>query len=110
MTLHQAYDKNLIHKIFMAICIAMCCMLFGLGNRDVYADIASGTSGTCSWVIDDDGMLTISPTDGLHGTLASYTNGNGGPWYSYRSQIKEIRIEPGVKTSTGCYRLFYNLT
>ena len=37
-------------------------------NRASFAaddDIASGTSGTCSWVIDKDGVLTISPTDGV---------------------------------------------
>ena len=43
---------------------------------DAYADIASGTSGTCSWVIDDAGTLTIRPTDGVSGTLASNENGS----------------------------------
>ena len=36
------------------------------------ADIASGTCGTCSWVIDSEGVLTISPTDGVSGTLAEF--------------------------------------
>ena len=33
------------------------------------ADIARGTSGTCSWVIDGSGKLTIRPTSGDSGTL-----------------------------------------
>ena len=69
------------------------------------AEIASGTNGTCSWVIDDDGVLTISPTDGVGGTLAESTN--NGPWYSYKNQITKVEVKPGVKANQGCYRLFY---
>ena len=31
--------------------------------------IASGTQGTCSWNIDDNGKLTIKPTSGSNGDL-----------------------------------------
>lgn len=33
----------------------------------------SGTSGTCSWTLLDDGHLVIGPTDGVEGTLATST-------------------------------------
>ena len=78
-------------------------------NKSSFAaddDIARGTSGTCSWVIDAGGVLNISPTNGNVGQLASTTGGNG-PWYSYRSSITKVTFEPGVKTGAGCYSLFY---
>ena len=69
----------------------------GAGINDAWAAIASGTSGTCSWVIDDAGVLTISPTNGTSGTLASVSSGNG-PFYNYRTNVKKVIVEPGVKT------------
>ena len=78
-------------------------------STNVYADIASGTSGTCSWVIDDSGVLTISPTDGVSGTLASYT-GSDWPWYSYKTQITKVVVDPGVSTGAGCDYLFSYFT
>ena len=80
-------------------------------NKSSFAadgDIASGISGTCSWVIDSEGVLTISPTDEISGTMDSYITGNG-PWYEYREQITRVEIENGVKTNEGCYKLFYQL-
>ena len=56
-------------------------------------EIARGTSGTCSWVIDKDGLLTISPTDGVSGTLESRDNWeNNSFWKEYANDIKKIYI------------------
>jgi len=69
-------------------------------------DIASGTDSTCTWVIDADSMLTISPTDGVSGVLANlssyYSGGIGSdydsaPWFSYSSSVKSIVVKKGVK-------------
>ena len=70
--------------------------------------IAEGTSGTCSWVIDADGVLHVFPTDGVSGTLASATSSTSerAPWTPERANVKKVIVEDGVKTSTGCYRLF----
>ena len=72
-------------------------------------DIASGTTGTCTWVIDKDGALTVYPINGEEGQMESSTSGSG-PWYNYRDKIKKVVFEPGVKTGAGCYKLFYYLT
>ena len=60
-----------------------------------YADIASGTSGTCSWVIDDASTLTIRPTDGVSGTLESSAGSSASyiPWYSKRTSVKKVVID-----------------
>ena len=76
-------------------------------------DIASGTCGTCSWVIDSEGVLTIRPTNGASGTLAEFTSTNfNHDWQTANLQekIKKVVIEDGVKTGQNCSRMFYNLT
>ena len=84
-------------------------------NRASFAaddDIASGTSGTCSWVIDKDGVLTISPTDGVSGTLdntrINASGYNNDKWFVYNLSVKKVIVNPGVKVNTiGAY-LFYD--
>ena len=34
-----------------------------------FANIAEGISGSCKWVIDDNGVLTVSPSKGKKGYL-----------------------------------------
>ena len=75
-----------------------------LFSSNAYADIASDTCGTCSWVIDDGGILTISPTDGVSGTLS-----NSFDWCSYPDDVYEVYVEPGVSTGTSCSGMFYEL-
>ena len=83
-------------------------------QKTAYA--ASGTCNTCSWVIDNNGVLTISPTDGVSGTLKGetraglYSGATSWPWYNYRSSIKEVVIQPGVHTHPdGMDYMFYGL-
>ena len=63
-----------------------------------------GTSGTCDWEIDSDGVLTISPTDGESGTLDSVSSASDVPWRSYRKTITSVEVEEGV---SGDYRMNY---
>ena len=73
-------------------------------------DIASGTSGTCSWIINNEGILTISPTNGVEGTLDSYVSNAGlAPWNDYRGFITKVAINQGVKANEGCFHLFDRL-
>lgn len=61
-----------------------------------FANIASGTCGTnLTWVLSDDGCLTIS------GTGAMY-NWERSPWYNNRASIAKVIIEEGI-TSIGNY-------
>lgn len=65
--------------------------------------IASGTCGTCTWTISDDGVLTVRPTSGSSGNLdlgARFIVGKGSwPWNSYRSQIIRIVLSGNITTS-----------
>ena len=61
-------------------------------NKSSFAadgDIASGTFGTCTWVIDSEGVLTISPTDGVSGILYTITTNGNAPWYTNREAVKK---------------------
>ena len=37
-----------------------------------FANIAEGISGSCKWVIDDNGVLTVSPSKGKKGYLEKW--------------------------------------
>ena len=101
--------KRTITITTILLVLSMIVSLIIVLNKSSFAaeDIASGTSGTCSWVIDVDGVLTIEPTSGTTGTLASYSSGDG-PWYNYRELIRKVIVKPGVK-ARGCHHLFYRL-
>ena len=62
------------------------------------ANIAEGTSGTCTWTISADGELVIKPTNGEEGTLANFGTCNA-PWYDYKNEITSARFEGKVITS-----------
>ena len=57
-------------------------------------DIASGTSGTCDWVIDANGVLTISA-----GEMGDW--GNWAPWYENASSIKSVKTTGTIRLLTG---------
>ena len=85
---------------------------FGVGGNAIAASAAS--SGNCgdsgsnvTWSLDDNGTLTISGS----GKIEDYRSDIDQPWYSNRSDITSVVIEPGV-TSIGS-QAFYecsNLT
>ena len=82
-------------------------------NKSSFAaddDIASGTSGTCSWVIDSEGVLTISPTNGINGKLDNYSVFTFPSWHDYKLEIKGVVVESGVKTNFWCCNLFKDLS
>lgn len=69
--------------------------------------IASGTQGTCSWNIDDNGKLTIKPTSGSSGDLqfnstyadwGSWTDNSQyfWPWYAYRTNITSVVLSGSI--------------
>ena len=62
--------------------------------------------GTCEWLIDDDGLLTVRPQNGGEtGSLSSWRSEEG-PWYYQRLSIKSAVVEPGVFASE-CQSMFY---
>lgn len=56
--------------------------------------IAQGQSGSCSWSIDNAGILTVRPSSGKGGTLASFES--GAPWAPHAGRITAVVIAPGV--------------
>ncbi len=58
----------------------------------------SGTTGDCTWTLDDEGTLTISG----NGAMGDYTT-EGAPWKDY--EIKKAIIENGV-TNIGDYAFY----
>ena len=74
---------------------------FGVGGNAIVASAES--SGNCgdsgsnvTWSLDDNGTLTISGS----GKIEDYRSDIDQPWYSNRSDITSVVIEPGV-TSIG---------
>lgn len=105
------------HQSTFAVVVAafFCALVLMLVPSSALAaddDIASGTSGTCTWVIDADGVLTISPTDGVEGYLDQYFPDNSytsTPWYDYRRAVTSIVIEEGAYANTNAAWLFYDM-
>ncbi|MGM9551562.1 MAG: leucine-rich repeat domain-containing protein [Clostridia bacterium] len=70
-----------------------------LTNATIHYALSSGECGTnLTWVLKDDGTLTISGT----GDMTNWTSYSSVPWYSYQSSIKSVVIDSGV-TSIGQY-------
>lgn len=76
------------------------------GIDDLFITAYAASSGTCgdnlTWVLDDDGTLTISGT----GAMTDWTYSSTAPWYGNSSSIKSVVIDDGV-TSIDEYA-FYN--
>lgn len=63
------------------------------------------TCGTCRWMIDARGCLTIAPMEGAEsGELTNWTNA---PWYDHRDSITSAKVENGVVAAT-TLRMFRN--
>ena len=83
------------HKIILAIAIIATFFLTSAYVSAAESDgiIASGTSGTSEWVIDDDGVLTITA-----GEMEDWVSLP--PWYEYHDQIKTVKTTGQVKLAT----------
>lgn len=73
----------------------------------IAGDIATGTSGTCTWVINESGVLTVRPTSGTTGTMANWGEGDQdfSPWYEHRTQITSVKFEGTIDMAT-CNNMF----
>ena len=93
------------------LCLGVFTLVGGVNTvKAAEGDIASGTSGTCTWVIDKNGILTISAADGDVGyiesddfTLTSW------PWYSYNSYVKKVIIEDRIVLGKSMYGMFCSM-
>ena len=79
-------------KMVLMLLTVLLCMGLAAG-----ASAESGTTGECSWNLDENtGLLTISGS----GAMANYYNVTQVPWHRYKSDIAGIVIEEDV-TSIG---------
>ena len=58
--------------------------------------IASGTNGTCTWTIADNGAMTISPTSGSSGVLHKPGTTYDWEWNEYIDKIKSVSFSASV--------------
>ena len=64
--------------------------------------VASGTCGeNLSWILTEDGVLRISG----NGAMPGYSTSSVAPWYSKRTKITSVVVEPGV-TNVGDYAFY----
>ena len=69
---------------------------------------SSGTTGDCTWTLDNDGTLWISGNGEIpdYGYSVSEETWRDAPWYDCREYIKSVVIQDGV-TTVGT-RAFYD--
>lgn len=60
--------------------------------------IASGTSGTCTWKIEDNGTLTVAPTNGSNGYFLR--DFGDPPWKSYKDDITSVIFRGSIRIYT----------
>ncbi|WP_253284990.1 leucine-rich repeat protein [Pseudoflavonifractor sp. MSJ-30] len=63
--------------------------------------IADGKCGGLTWLLSDEGVLTVSGK----GRMPDYSGSALAPWYDYRDKITALEVEEGV-TSIGSYAFF----
>jgi hypothetical protein len=99
-------DKT--RKVFLLLAAVVMC--FCMVNEAMAQQVASGTTGECTWtltrLISSDYTLTISG----NGAMGNYTTYSFSPWYKYQStysggRIKTVDIQQGV-TSIGDYAFY----
>lgn len=83
----------------------VCMMAFGgvlaiVPNISDEADAASGSSGTCTWSLNEStGVLTVTGSGNIPSYFGGTTNTNN-PLYAYKDRITSVVIEEGI-TSVG---------
>ena len=71
----------MIKRLLLLLCLAL------TAGSAAWAEIAHGDCKNGTWVIDDDGLLTVD----INGKMYDYGEGKA-PWYDYRDQITAILI------------------
>ena len=67
----------------------------------LFANIAEGVSGDCTWVIDDDGNLIVS-SEADNAVLGTW-EGDAAPWSKYKESITTVSFTSPVDAQTCTY-------
>jgi hypothetical protein len=76
------------------VLLSAMCVFMTLPANKTMAQVASGTTGDCTWTLTGTSgnyTLTISG----NGVMEDYSSSDA-PWYSYRTDIKSLDIQQGV--------------
>jgi len=93
--------KRTLFTCVMALAL-VCACLFLLPNKAEAATVKKGTCGkNVTWVLDDQGTLTISGT----GAMTEYTKSEDVPWSCFLMDIQKVVVKSGVTTLSAyaCY-------
>lgn len=104
------YLRRVFMKIFLNLFLALCLIFCVIGSLPV--GVSASASGTCganlTWVLDDNGTLTISGTGNMYDYVdpsSVPTPSKAAPWYSNRLKVKALKVDSGV-TSIGDYAFY----
>ena len=78
-----------------------------LSVMPVLANIAEGVSGDCTWVIDNDGNMSISSEED-YAVLGTW-EGDAAPWSNYKESITTVAFSSPVSAQT-CTNMFNGCT
>lgn len=93
--------KRIVSSIFVGLCL--------LASMPAFANIAEGISGSCKWVIDNDGNLDISSEDEFEEGILGSWEGDAAPWSAYRESITTVAFSTAVQATT-CASMFNGCT
>lgn len=99
--------------LLMFAFVLSCVVGYGVNNvsaAETNNVVYSGTCGSCSWTIDDAGLLRIYPTDGTSGTLGNVAYHYDWPWYNRRTSVIKVIIEDGVIVGDSTKSMFYQMS
>jgi len=85
-------------RMVMAVVLFIIVLSFAQGKAEAAEAVASGTCGeNLSWVLDDEGTLTISGSGAME-DYDYWTESERPAWYEWRSQVNKIIVKEGVTT------------
>lgn len=95
------WSKQVRQRVTLLCLLGCLCLANAFAQADKLP--VSGVSGTCSWVLDTDGVLSIKPEDGLtEGKLGAWNA--DAPWHDYAADIRKVVVS-GVVRPTTCQRM-----
>lgn len=75
---------------------------FGIAAADATPIVDWTACGTCEWMIDSEGCLTIRPANGAESGELDATI----PWGGYRDKVRAVEVEGKVKAQTLKYAFY----
>ena len=82
-----------VKKRAISVVVVLCMMISMMSGFSIVVNAAvSGTCGSLTWNLDDEGTLTISGT----GAMPDYASSGEVPWYARRNSVKKINISDTV--------------